>query len=77
MVGTPQAQRGGRAGAIWLCSPWDSVPVHVWDPYTVGDPSNKYTGLRGLLGVLVRLTNQCRVCWVCRPRLAPVWVTGD
>jgi hypothetical protein len=30
-----------------------------------------------LLDVLVRLTNQCRVCWVCRPRLAPVWVTGD
>ena len=30
-----------------------------------------------MLDVLVRLTNQCRVCWGCRPRLAPVWVTGD
>ena len=30
-----------------------------------------------VLDVLVRLTNQCRVCWVFRPRSAPVWVTGD
>ena len=30
-----------------------------------------------VLDVLARLTDQCCVCWVCRPRSAPVWVTGD
>ena len=25
----------------------------------------------------LRLTDQCRVCWICRPRLAQVWVTAN